>query len=553
MKLTLAFLISLCIFPVYSFTQEKLADPKALELFIEGKTLELEDNYIGAIQKYKEALKIEKAAGIYFTLSKLYYNTSRYEDALSNALEALKIDPDNLDYKENAADVYIILNDYDNALKNLRQVYEKRPNDINIIYNIGRIYEVKKMPSEAIKYYEKITEDFQYDETVLQRMINIYEGYKDYANEAAAMEKLLTLNPTDITLKYSLASTYEKIPDYDNAIKVYDDILRVDPKNREVQTELIRIYFRQDRNDLAFEKFGKLINKDSVDYNSKIGIALAYYDAAKDDSTALSVAESILETVEQSYPSEWMPEFYLALIDIREGRKESAEQKLKAVLQRADTSIEAYVQVGFAFYDQNRLNDALNIFTDGVNKFPDDFRLNFLTGNTYYTLGKQKESLLYLEKALSISPSDINTLSTLGIIYDNLKMDPECEKLYEQAFKYYPDNVLLLNNYAYFLSERGIKLKEALEMSRKTIEKEPENSSYLDTYGWIFYQMKDYKNAKKYIEQAVKIGSNAVLLEHLGDVYEGLDDIDHAIRYWNESLKLDPNNKDVINKLAKYR
>lgn len=132
-------------------------------------------------------------------------------------------------------------------------------------------------------------------------------------------------------------------------------------------------------------------------------------------------------------------------------------------------------------------------------------------------------------------------------------MDPECEKLYDQAFKYYPDNVLLLNNYAYFLSERGIKLKEALEMSRKTVEKEPENSSYLDTYGWIYYKLKDYKNAKKYIEQAVKIGSNAVLLEHLGDVYEGMDDIEHAIRYWNESLKLDPDNKDVRNKLARYR
>ena len=96
--------------------QDKPADPKALELFIEGKTFELQDNYIAAISRYEAALKIEKAAGIYFTLSKLYYNVSQYQKALDNGLEALKKDPDNASYEENVADCYIIFNDYKNAL-----------------------------------------------------------------------------------------------------------------------------------------------------------------------------------------------------------------------------------------------------------------------------------------------------------------------------------------------------------------------------------------------------------------------------------------------------
>ena len=175
-----------------------------------------------------------------------------------------------------------------------------------------------------------------------------------------------------------------------------------------------------------------------------------------------------------------------------------------------------------------------------------------LAGNTYYRLGKQKESLPYLEKALELSPADLNTLSTLGIVYDNLTMDEQCEKLYEQGLRYHPDNILLLNNYAYHLAERGKKLKEALEMSRKTIEAEPENSSYLDTYGWIYYKLKDYKNAKKYIEKAIKLGSNAELLEHLGDVYEAMGEIVKALKYWNKALEESPDNKDLIYKIQKY-
>jgi tetratricopeptide (TPR) repeat protein len=65
--------------------------------------------------------------------------------------------------------------------------------------------------------------------------------------------------------------------------------------------------------------------------------------------------------------------------------------------------------------------------------------------------------------------------------------------------------------------------------------------------------MKDYKNAKIYIEKAVRLGANAVLCEHLGDVYEGMEDIPKALRWWNEGLKLDPENKDLKYKIEKYK
>jgi tetratricopeptide (TPR) repeat protein len=554
MKSIFAFFILFSAFSELSIAQNEPANPKALEAFIEGKTYELQDNYIAAFQKYYQALSIEKAPGIYYTLSELYYSVSQYQKALETGLEALKLDTGNTDYKDNLANIYIMLNDYRNARKYLMEIAEKKPDDINILYNIGRMYEADKQPSEAIKYYEKITEDFEYDETVLQRMIDIYEGYKDYANEAAAMEKLLSMNPTDLNLKYAIAATYLKIPNYDNALKIYEDILSTNPNNRDVQTEIIKIYFRQHRNDLAFEKFGKLTNKDSVDFATKMNVALSFFDAAQDDSDALGVARSILENITSAYPGKWMPEFYLALINSQESNTEIPEYKIKEILANAsDTSSEAFIQTGFYYFGENKLQHALDIFSKGVSLFPEDFRLNFLTGNTIYRQGNEKESLPYLEKALELNPSDINTLSTLGIIYDDLNMDPECEKLYEQAFKYYPDNILLLNNYAYHLAERGIKLKEAKEMSQKTIEKEPENASYLDTFGWICYKLKDYKNAEKYIKKAISLGSNAVLLQHLGDIYEAQEEIPKALVTWQKALELDPNNKDIIYKIEKYK
>jgi len=533
--------------------QDKPADPKALELFIEGKTFELQDNYIAAISRYEAALKIEKAAGIYFTLSKLYYNVSQYQKALDNGLEALKKDPDNASYEENVADCYIIFNDYKNALIYLKEVSEKKPDDINILYNVGRIYEALKQPSDAIKYYEKITDNYQYDETVLERMVDIYEGYKDYANVAATIEKLLSLDPTDMQLKLSAAAAYLKIPDYDSALKIYEDILKTDPKNKDVQTETIKIYFRQHRNNEAFEKYGKMIDRDTVDFMTKIGIAAAFLEASAEDKESLDVARSILVTLRNAYPNEWMPDYYLALIDAKENNVGLAEQKMKDVLVRADTSIEAYVQVGFFYYEANRFPDALEVFRKGVDKFPQDFRLNYFAGNTLYRMGKEKDALPYLEAAYKITPSDLNVISNLGLIYDNEQMDNDCERIYDEAVKLYPDNALILNNYAYHLAEREKRLKDAEEMSRKSLDKEPNNSSYLDTYGWVLFKMKDYKNARNYIEKAIKVGGDATLFEHLGDINEALGDIVTALKNWNEALKKEPDNKDLIYKIEKYK
>lgn len=549
-KICLLFIINL-LFYNSILSQNNPSNPKAVKLFIEGKTLELQDNYLAAIAKYNEALKIEKAAGIYFALAKLYSNVAQHQKSLENVLEAIKLNPNNLDYKEHAADTYIILGDYKNALSYLKDISIHKPDDINILYNIGRMYEALKLPSEALKYYENITLNYQYDETVLIRMAEIYESYKDYINTAATIEKLLVLNPTDLNLKYTAAATYIKIPDYDNAIRIYEDILRTNPNNRDVQTEIIKLYFRQNRNAEAFDKYSKLIEKDSIDFKTKIDVAAAFIQVSNEDKEALSVAVNILNTLKADYPNEWMPDFYLTYIEAQTNPKE-AENKFNYLLSKNDSSAELYIQIGFYYYENNDLNKALQIFKEGADKFSDEFRLQYLTGNTFYRLGDNKSALPYLENAKKLNPSDIGTLSNLGLVYDDLGMNKECSELYEEAFKYHPDNILLMNNYAYHLAETEQDLLKAKEMSKKTIDKEPNNASYLDTYGWILFKLKDYKNAAYYIEKAVKIQKNATLLDHLGDVYEAMGEIVKALKAWKDALQLEPSNENIYKKIKKY-
>jgi Tfp pilus assembly protein PilF len=79
---------------------------------------------------------------------------------------------------------------------------------------------------------------------------------------------------------------------------------------------------------------------------------------------------------------------------------------------------------------------------------------------------------------------------------------PEAYKAYDEALKYNDKNVVVLNNYAYFLSLEKKDLKKAERMSALAVKLEPNNSTYLDTYAWIFFVQGNYTLAKIYIESA---------------------------------------------------
>ena len=113
-------------------------------------------------------------------------------------------------------------------------------------------------------------------------------------------------------------------------------------------------------------------------------------------------------------------------------------------------------------------------------------------------------------------------------------------KAYDKALKLNPDYVPVLNNYAYYLSIEGKKLKKAYAMSKKTVEAEPDNATYLDTFGWILHLMGKDLEAKPFFKHAMLYGGkdSAVILEHYVVVLEALGERDTAGVYRNMAKKL---------------
>jgi tetratricopeptide (TPR) repeat protein len=162
-------------------------------------------------------------------------------------------------------------------------------------------------------------------------------------------------------------------------------------------------------------------------------------------------------------------------------------------------------------------------------------------GYTLHKLAKSNDAIKYMNQALLLDPVNVNIMSTLGLIFDELEMWTECDSIYLAALVVDSANALIKNNYAYSLSKRAVELPRALRMVTEALEKEPANSSYLDTKGWVYYQMGEFRNAKDFIERSLAInGDNAVVLDHLGDVFDKMGDNKKAIETWRKAVELKP-------------
>jgi tetratricopeptide (TPR) repeat protein len=523
---------------------------EGVKFFIEGKSAELREDFKNALEYYKTALKFEKAGGIYFAIANVYVKLGKYQDALIDINNALKYNTENLDYLTLKANIYYGTGKIDKAVEIYESILIKDPENVYILYSLARSYQELRRPETAVTFYEKIIDVYGFEQDVLKRMYEIYSSYKNYDKAAEVLSYSLKLDPYNNGLLLELASLYTKLGKEDEAKLIYERMSSLNPNDKQIQAEIVKLYFRKNEIEKGFAEFAKILGKDSLSLQEKIQLGEMYYNMMLQDGKTADIVEHIFNYIYEKYPTNWTSYYYLGEIDIANKKNDEAYRKLMKGISYIDSSKDGCLQFGYALFTLEKYEDSKAILLQGLSIAPDDYRLNYTIALTLQRLNELQSAIKYYEHALAYNPNDLNLISSLALAYNSNKQYKESNEMYDKALKVDPENALLLNNYAYNLSTRGENLEKALDMSRRAVNKEPGNPSYLDTFGWIFYMMKDYKSALEYIERAVAInGSNAVLLDHLGDAHYALKDVKKAVYFWKKAFELSPNNLQISKKI----
>jgi tetratricopeptide (TPR) repeat protein len=168
-------------------------------------------------------------------------------------------------------------------------------------------------------------------------------------------------------------------------------------------------------------------------------------------------------------------------------------------------------RVAWVLYHSKRLEEAAKVYEELVEKFDDEHR----------------------------SPEVRDVLRETRFILSNIAVIqqryPEAEEWLEQVLDEFPDDIGAMNDLGYLWADQDKNLHRAERMIRMAVENEPENAAYRDSLGWVLYRLGRFAEAVTELEKAAELDPDAVILDHLGDAYRSLDQIDKARETWRKA------------------
>ena len=547
---------------VHQIADERKKDI-ALQHFIAGSALEAKDDYANAIIEYQDALRYDYNATILYTIAKNYLALDKPSLAAQYARAAVDAEPTNIHFREKLAEVFIETFQNDSAIVQFEQIISLDPTSTQNLFTLARLYSLKK-PLEAINTYNKLRDQIGDDWDVLFRLSELYAQLGKTDSTISIMESMLQHDPGNTTLRSALAELYMQTKNIDRARKLYEDLAERDPIDVRYTIALAEIERREGNWEKAVEMFNKILRNDSLRIEGKMQIAEAFLQSVATDSSMRPHALKIFTQLRDEYPKDWRPYWYLGAYHFNMREYTTAIDAFEEILAIDSTNVQAYDLLARTYLNLEDYEHALARLEQAVRLKDDNPELLSLLGFVYSRVGDKEKTISCLEKALKINPKQMDALSTLALTLDGMKRFSYSDSLYEAAIKLYesglpkePTYYLLLNNYAYSLSERDMQLEHALEISKQAVDQEKENSSYLDTIGWIYFKLNNFPEALKYISQAVDIRTNKekqpgpALYEHLGDVYYKMGDKVNAIKNWTKALEQDSSNPSLREKVAR--
>ena len=528
-------------------------------LFFEASREKALNNYAAAQKYYEQCIAIDPnhSASI-FELASIYQTQSRFADAVMFMERAVALEPANKWYLQSLAIMYEQTKQYEKGSKTYASLIEVNPKELAYYEGEARMYLYQNDLKKALKVYDKIEAKFGILEPVVTQRQQVLLGVKKYDLAIAEAQKLVNSSPGTPKYYNNLADVYRKAGEKEKATEAYMKLLELDPDNAFVQLSMATYYMEDGNTEKGEDLLRKAFRNSDLDFESKGRILLN--NVMKQDQNTGKVDDFTFELIDS-----------MKIAHPLNAQIQAIEADLLFQSKQVDESLAAYKRSlaidSNQFLIWNRIlfihSDQENwmaMYTDGkaaIELFPNQGTLYYLTGIGANQMKNYKEAIDILETGkdfiLDNNQLLVQLYSTLGEAYHNLKDYKNSDANFDNSLELEPDNILVLNNYSYYLSLRGEKLEQAKTMSKKTIEQEPNSAIYLDPYAWILFMNEEYEDAKKYMEVALNNGGNAqgVLVEHYGDILFHLNDIEGAMKHWKMAQKMGDASDKIDEKIKK--
>lgn len=534
--------------------------------YFEAVKQQVAGNYDAAYDLLSHCLDINpNAAEAYFMMSSYSGVLKGDTAALENIKKAADLDPSNNTYLESLATGYLRIGNSAEAIKAYEKLSHNSPERSDVLDILYQLYLKNKKYDDVIKTVGRLEalEGSSEQTTLVKMHVYSLQGKKDL--EFNELKSMADKYPNDMSYRLMMGNWLLQNGKPEEAYKQYTEVLKQDPGNPQARMSMID-YYRTTGDTLQADSIQEdmLLNpKTSVDTKMTL-MRQVVADNEKNGGDSTQVLDLFNRILEQPQETSDMAQLCAAYMTLKNMPQDSISKMLEKVLTISPDNAAARIQLIQAMWNEQKFDRVIELSRQALEYNPDEMVFYYFLGLAYVQKDDDDNALEAFKKGVSqiddqSNPSIVSDFyAIMGDILYSKGMGKEAYAAYDSCLQWKDDNFGCLNNYAYYLSEEGKDLEKAEQMSYRTVQAEPDNSTYLDTYAWILFKRKKYKDAQPYIDMAIKndTTNSAVLLEHAGDIHIMNGDTDKALEYWREALKQlgDEDNKVLIRKikLKKY-
>jgi len=533
--------------PVTSTTKQPAAaapDSAATYHFMKGYQAELDQDMEAALREYRAALKVDptshevkaRLAGLYFGLGDLA-NAVQYAEEVG---EGTGQDPQLL---TQMAGILASAGKPDRALRLLDMAIDRAPERGEsyfpkgiILLNLKRLAEAEQAVKQGLKY----TSDSPIGYFYLGR-ISIEAGNAEQA--LASFDRAIAVNPSFEPAYLAQAAYHEAHQEKDKAIAVLKKYLQqVNPRNKDVRQHLIQLYVSTKDYAGGLAELEKMLEENPGDLDAQLRMALIYGEK-KEFSKAIDQLTSVLK----ARPAELKVRDYLGYLYEETKEFPKAIEAYQFNIQLDPSFPESHIHLGVLQYRLKKFPESIAHLSEAVRLTPKQPEPHIVLGLAHLQSDQFEKASQAFEEGIRHNPKSADLHFNLGTAYDKMNRFEDVVRAMETALSLDPHHADALNYLGYSYAERGIKIDQALSLTRRAVALKPENGYYVDSLGWAFYKSGLLAEALTEIKRAViLVGDDPVIYEHLGEIYMKQQKLSDAKEAWLHSLELDPSNEKLL-------
>lgn len=538
-------------------TEDTLTDEQAFEFkyqFFEANKNYLSGNYDLALKYFNSCIEIYPGSAVTnYKLASIYLAKNDFLTAQTYAEQAVILNPNNVWYLYLAGSLYTQNNEFTKAKQTFEKLIVLNETELDFYLNLADVYLKENDVTGALKVYNNIESKFGISEIISLQKHKLYLASNKSKEAFLELNKLSNANPSNIEYRRLIADFYIKTKEVDKAISTYQQILSDFNNDGYSLIGLAECY--RLKNDLlkSFEHLKMAFNAEDVPSDLKFNMLINLIQNSGNNKQVQDAAFELTEILYNKYGDDADIATIYANFLLQDNKLKEARDILIKVINTRKDKYAVWEQLILLDNEFSNWNDMFTHTNEALKYFPNQSFLYFFNGFSAFQIQNYHDAVKSLSfgfKLITVDDplySDFQTF--LGEAYFNQGNKEEAYKIFNKIIEEQPDNLMVLNNYAYYLSEDDKDLSKAEKMSKITITKEPKNATYLDTYAWILFKLKNYEEALIYIEKAVNNDDNIsdVVLEHYGDILFHNERLEDALKQW-ENAKVKGEGSGLLDK-----